>query len=139
MSDCCVEQVVRAAYCGATFVENEGHDCETPFINGDSYLPGVFVPGAPVGIDCAITGIIPTSQADCNNLGVSSASGTFVPATLSSIISTGNCILEARSDSSCGCSNSIPVTQSVDLCDLAGAAYNKLSPNSLNLFGAPCA
>lgn len=138
LGNCCVSvEQIQQSYCGAEFFDDGfGGFC---LLNNFIGVSGSEVLHATAGLDCAISGITPTSQADCNNINGTGGNATFVPTTpYFTYVSSGNCLLKVTSDSSCGCPNSIQTTQSIDLCDLAASAFNQLNPDALNLFDAPC-
>ena len=62
---------------------------------------------------------------------------TFVPSsTTHYYTSTGTCTLSSSAISGAACGG-IPITQSIDMCNLVATAYAKLAPDTLNMYGNP--
>lgn len=99
-----------------------------------------------------VTGVVaatfPQAIFDCCDFtdqqnGVLSPAGTLVAASFTptdtySISGGGVCLLKNTAFPDCGCPDSISVTKTIDLCELAISSYLQLIPESVNIFGAPC-
>lgn len=126
LNDCCsYEPAVTTAYCGAAQVNGSCGSGSQVFDSNGNPATGIYScnVGAPNGTSCAA---FPGSS----YIGVT---------TVDQYVSSGSCVLKT-SASSCEspCNNGLPITQSIDVCNLAAAAYAQLAPDTLNMFGAPC-
>jgi hypothetical protein len=132
LGDCCLYYPASSTtYCGVNLTGSDCTNAGGKIVTDSNGNPATGIYSCNVGFGL--------NQSDCTKVYPGS---NFIPVNkFNQYVSSELCVLKSSPKGSfCGgCSNGgITVNQSIDLCQLASQAWNKISSSSLNMFTQDC-